>query len=119
MLYFQEAHDRTDKLQCPKCLRIFALYSDKGYSSSMAVSYIQHLQTHVSKEAKCKKCVLKFHTEVMVRSHVDKDHMSYKNFDILESCQLGDSVNEDIISIPKPGPATNTFFLCLPFVIDH
>ena len=79
--HFQEAHDRTDKLLCPRCLRVFALYTDKGYSSSMAVSYIQHLQTHVTKEAKCRKCTLKFHTEVMVRSHVDKDHMSYKNFD--------------------------------------
>lgn len=80
--HFQEAHDRTDKLQCPHCLKIFALYSEKGYNSTMATSFVQHIQVHVDKNIKCRKCVLSFQTDVALRSHLEKDHLSYKLFDL-------------------------------------
>jgi hypothetical protein len=36
----------SDKLQCPLCLKTYSLYGDKGYNSSGAVSFMQHLQRH-------------------------------------------------------------------------
>jgi hypothetical protein len=36
----------SDKLQCPLCLKTYSLYGEKGYNSSGAVSFMQHLQKH-------------------------------------------------------------------------
>ena len=58
--HFQSTHDRTNKLQCPDCLRTFSLYGDKGYNTTVAVSFLQHLQKHENFKNKsglhCKKC---------------------------------------------------------------
>ena len=65
--HFQLEHDRTDKLQCPHCLKTFNLYAaDKGYNSDATIKYLQHLQRHEDlknnnkSSHNCKKCVLKF-----------------------------------------------------------
>ncbi len=42
--HFQEAHDRTDKLQCPRCLKTFSLFSNNQYNANVASSYVMHLQ---------------------------------------------------------------------------
>ena len=59
--HFIEQHDRTDKLQCPRCLKIFCLFSEKGgYNSSTAVAFVEHLQSHQDgKRVPCKKCCLR------------------------------------------------------------
>ena len=59
--HFTEAHDRTDKLLCPRCLKTYSLFSDKGYNPSMATAYVAHLQTHQDgQRKKCTKCLLSF-----------------------------------------------------------
>jgi hypothetical protein len=54
----------SDKLQCPLCLKTYSLYGDKGYNSSGAVSFMQHLQRHEVATAKKAQEVLarKFET---------------------------------------------------------
>merc|ERR1719402_2161802 len=64
--HFHEAHDRTDKLQCPLCLKTYSLYNEKGYNSATAITFTQHLQKHEDRKNKknvCKKCALNFHNE--------------------------------------------------------
>lgn len=39
--HFTELHDRTDKLQCPRCLKTFSLFGEKGYNSSIAVAFVE------------------------------------------------------------------------------
>ncbi len=46
--HFQEAHDRTDKLQCPRCLKTFSLFSNNQYNANVASSYVMHLQVSCS-----------------------------------------------------------------------
>ena len=79
--HFQEVHDRTDKLQCTHCLKTLSLCSDKGYNSTVASLFVQHLQIHVDKNVACKKCCLTFHTPQLLSVHVEKDHVSYKTFE--------------------------------------
>eukprot|EP00092_Neocalanus_flemingeri_P037076 GFUD01040362.1.p1 GENE.GFUD01040362.1~~GFUD01040362.1.p1 ORF type:complete len:1387 (-),score=480.18 GFUD01040362.1:476-4636(-) len=87
--HFQETHDRTDKLQCPLCLKTYSLYGDKGYNSNNAVSFMQHLQKHEDIKTKsqhnCKKCVLKFMDEKSLKTHLTDDHVSFKDFDGIET----------------------------------
>ena len=86
--HFQETHDRTDKLQCPQCLKSYSLYGDKGYNSNNAVSFMQHLQRHEDMKSKnqlnCKKCCLKFLDDKSMKTHVTDDHVSFKDFDTIE-----------------------------------
>ncbi len=42
--HFQDAHDRTDKLQCPRCLKTFSLFVNNQYQANVASSFVQHLQ---------------------------------------------------------------------------
>jgi hypothetical protein len=81
MDHFQESHDRTDKLQCPRCLKTFSLSSDKGYNSGAAAQFVAHLQQHQDKKVSCKKCCLNFINEQTMKDHVQKDHVSFKGFD--------------------------------------
>ncbi|XP_059085785.1 uncharacterized protein LOC131882601 [Tigriopus californicus] len=98
--HFQESHDRTDKLQCPRCLKTFTLCSDKGYSSNVAVSFVQHLQEHQDKKLTCKKCCLTFLKDGSMRKHIERDHASYRSFEKLERyTYMG---NETPLKIPKP-----------------
>ena len=87
--HFQVSHDRTDKLQCPHCLKTFSLYSDKGYNGSGSSSYLQHLQRHEDvkkrQSLQCKKCVLKFLEEKHVRAHLADDHVSFKDYEDVET----------------------------------
>ncbi len=85
--HFQEAHDRTDKLQCPHCLKMFALYKEYGYSSQVAVGFLNHLLQHKNSGVKnlCRKCRLKFITAGELKTHVEKDHLSYRNFKDVEA----------------------------------
>ena len=59
-----QSHDRTDKLQCPHCLKTFSLFSDKGYNSSVASSFVSHLQMH-----KDKKVVVHIHLPEVLLGH--------------------------------------------------
>lgn len=98
--HFQESHDRTDKMQCPRCLKTFTLCSDKGYSSNVAVTFVQHLQEHQDKKLECKKCCLSFLKDGSMRKHVERDHASYRNFENLERyTYMG---NETPLRVPKP-----------------
>eukprot|EP00095_Tigriopus_kingsejongensis_P004720 maker-scaffold931_size79642-snap-gene-0.11 protein:Tk04720 transcript:maker-scaffold931_size79642-snap-gene-0.11-mRNA-1 annotation:"pogo transposable element with znf domain" len=98
--HFQETHDRTDKLQCPRCLKTFSLCSDKGYNATMASSFVQHLQWHQNKKTPCKRCCLTFHNEPLLKAHIEKDHVSFKGFENLERyTYMG---NETPIKMPKP-----------------
>ncbi len=87
--HFTEAHDRTDKLQCPRCLKTYSLSSDKGYNSSVAAAFVQHLQTHQDgKRKKCFKCQLAFKDDgKSLRTHLEHDHGSFKGFEGLENYQ--------------------------------
>ena len=82
-------HDRTDKLQCPLCLKTTGLYGEKGYSADTAVKFMQHLQRHEDTKAKtglnCRKCALKFVDEKSVKQHAEQDHNSYREFEDLET----------------------------------
>ena len=90
--HFQVNHDRTDKLQCPHCLKIFSLYSEKGYNGTGSTSYLQHLQRHEDTKKKqslqCKKCSLKFLEEKHVRAHLAEDHVSFKDYEEVETSQF-------------------------------
>ncbi len=99
--HFTEAHDRTDKLQCPRCLKTFCLFSDKGYNSTVAAAFMSHLQAHQdARKVACKKCCLAFKDEKKVKAHAEKDHLSFKSFDGLESYQyLG---AEKPTKMPRP-----------------
>ncbi len=46
ILFFalKDAHDRTDKLQCPRCLKTFSLFSNNQYNANVASSFVMHLQ---------------------------------------------------------------------------
>lgn len=78
--HFMESHDRTDKLQCPKCLKTFTLCTDKGYNHTIGEQFVSHLQAHLDKKVRCKRCRLTFHTESQVKAHIEKDHPSYLSF---------------------------------------
>ena len=59
--HFHETHDRSDKLQCPRCLKTFSLFGDKGYNSNVATSFVSHLQMHEDKKGyNCRNCRLSF-----------------------------------------------------------
>merc|ERR1719219_1409986 len=101
--HFQLNHDRTDKLQCPLCLKTYSLYGEKGYMSSIAVTFMQHLQKHEdikNKKYGCKKCCLNFHNEASLKNHIEKDHVSFKGFDNLDVYQYTPS--DEPIQMPKP-----------------
>jgi len=100
--HFHEMHDRTDKLQCPLCLMTYSLTNEKGYNSSSAVSYMQHLQKHEDSKKKnnaCKKCCLVFVKDNLLKNHVEKDHVSYKEFDEVEAYQY---FSDEPTMMPKP-----------------
>ena len=77
--HFSECHDRTDKLQCPKCLKVFSLFSDNGYCPEVAGAFIDHLQLHLRKKHQCSKCCLSFVTDSSLKQHLNKDHLSFSN----------------------------------------
>ena len=99
--HFQVTHDRTDKLQCPLCLKTTGLYGEKGYNADTAVKFMQHLQRHEDTKAKaglnCRKCALKFVDEKSAKQHAEQDHNSYREFEDLES---GES--ETGVQMPPP-----------------
>lgn len=84
-------HDRTDKLQCPLCLKTTGLYGEKGYSADTAVKFMQHLQKHEDTKSKaglnCRKCALKFIDEKSAKQHAEQDHNSYREFEDLEATE--------------------------------
>ncbi|CAB4066601.1 POGZ [Lepeophtheirus salmonis] len=41
--HFHESHDRTDKLQCPRCLKTYSLMGDRGYNSCIALPLLSYL----------------------------------------------------------------------------
>jgi len=102
--HFQETHDRTDKLQCPQCLKSYSLYGDKGYNSNNAVSFMQHLQRHEDMKSKnqlnCKKCCLKFLDDKSMKTHVTDDHVSFKDFDTIEIYQY--VASDTPVQMPRP-----------------
>merc|ERR1719369_414791 len=89
--HFQVTHDRTDKLQCPLCLKTYSLYGEKGYNSNNAVSFMQHLQKHEDiknrNQLNCRKCCLKFIDDKSLKTHLTDDHVSFKDFDNIETYQ--------------------------------
>jgi len=99
--HFQIAHDRTDKLQCPLCLKTTGLYGEKGYNADTAVKFMQHLQKHEDIKARpglnCRKCALKFVDEKSMRNHTEQDHGSYRDFEDLEP-----ALNESEVEMPPP-----------------
>ena len=105
--HFQNTHDRTDKLQCPLCLKTTGLYGEKGYfivpdrpllsyvdtryNADTAVKFMQHLQRHEDTKNKpglnCRKCALKFVDEKSAKQHAEQDHNSYREFEDLEAAE--------------------------------
>jgi len=102
--HFQETHDRTDKLQCPLCLKTYSLYGDKGYNSNNAVSFMQHLQKHEDiknrNQLNCRKCCLKFIDDKSLKTHLTDDHVSFKDFDNIEPYQY--VATDTPIKMPRP-----------------
>merc|ERR1719312_1311813 len=102
--HFQETHDRTDKLQCPLCLKTYSLYGDKGYNSNNAVSFMQHLQKHEDiknrNQLNCRKCCLKFIDDKSLKTHLTDDHVSFKDFDNIETYQY--VATDTPIKMPRP-----------------
>ena len=86
--HFQMNHDRTDKLQCPHCLKIFCMHNEKGYNTNTSESYLQHLQRHEDlkkrQSLQCKRCKLKFLDDRHVKSHLAEDHISFRDYDNIE-----------------------------------
>merc|ERR1719369_76796 len=102
--HFQVTHDRTDKLQCPLCLKTYSLYGEKGYNSNNAVSFMQHLQRHedikIKSTTSCKKCCLKFTEDKPLKAHLADDHVSFKDFDNIEVYQY--VATDTPIQMPRP-----------------
>jgi len=102
--HFQETHDRTDKLQCPLCLKTYSLYGDKGYNSNNAVSFMQHLQKHEDIKSRnqlnCRKCCLKFMDEKSLKTHLTDDHVSFKDFENIETYQY--VATDTPVQMPRP-----------------
>jgi len=100
--HFHEVHDRTDKLQCPLCLKVFVLWGDKGYNTHAAISFMQHIQKHqdMKKKLDCKKCALTFINEQTLKSHVEKDHVSFKDYEDVECYQY--VATDSPVIVPKP-----------------
>lgn len=103
--HFTEAHDRTDKLQCPRCLKTYSLTNSKGYDSSVAAAFVEHLQSHQDgKRKKCPKCLLSFKDDGRsLGQHLNNDHGSFKGFDGLEVYQY--LSNETPTKMAKPNEA--------------
>ena len=76
----------------PYILKTFSLYSDKGYNGAGSSSYLQHLQRHEDVKNKqslqCKKCSLKFLEEKHLRAHLAEDHVSFKDYENVETSQF-------------------------------
>ena len=106
--HFQLQHDRTDKLLCPKSLRVFSLYTSQGYNPAVATAYLQHLQKMEDLKGKsslkCKKSVLRFSEEKHLRAHLADDFSSYKEFDDVEPFQL--MASDEPVMIPRPEEKT-------------
>ena len=100
--HFQNTHDRTDKLQCPLCLKTTGLYGEKGYNADTAVKFMQHLQKHEDTKNKsglnCRKCNLKFVDEKSVKNHTEQDHQSYRDFEDVEPAE----VEQPGLQMPPP-----------------
>jgi len=102
--HFTEVHDRTDKLQCPLCLKTYSLFNDKGYNSSAAQSYMIHLQKHENlkkKKMSCKKCCLEFVNADVLKYHMEKDHLSYKDYTDIDTSQFVLATSAPL-KMPKP-----------------
>ena len=106
--HFQLEHDRTDKLLCPKSLRVFSLYTSQGYNPANVTAYLQHLQKMEDLKGKsslkCKKSVLRFSEEKHLRAHLADDFSSYKDFDDVEPFQL--MASDEPVMIPRPEEKT-------------
>ena len=106
--HFQLEHDRTDKLLCPKSLRVFSLYTSQGYNPANVTAYLQHLQKMEDLKGKsslkCKKSVLRFSEEKHLRAHLADDFSSYKDFDDVEPFQL--MASDESVMIPRPEEKT-------------
>lgn len=99
--HFIESHDRTDKLQCPRCLKTYSLFSEKGYNSTTAAAFVEHLQSHQdNNRVACKKCCLSFKDEKRMKGHLDRDHASFKGHDGLENYQY--LANDTPTKMPRP-----------------
>jgi len=102
--HFQLNHDRTDKLQCPLCLKTYSLYGEKGYNSGNAVAYMQHLQKHEDCKNKtstfCRRCVLRFVDDKTMKTHLAEDHASYRDFPDWEPYQYVST--DSPVQMPKP-----------------
>ena len=119
--HFQLNHDRTDKLQCPHCLKTYSLYTDKGYNSSTSANYLEHMQKHEDLKSKqsvnCRKCVLRFTDDKILKVHASEDHLSFKDFDNVEPHQY--MATDQPTEMPKPDErniktATKKLMLPLP-----
>lgn len=82
--HFSHIHERTDKLLCPKCLKIYSLFTEKGYLPCIPNTYIDHLQLHLKREYRCSKCCLSFLSEFSLKQHIEKDHVSFCNIQEVE-----------------------------------
>ena len=106
--HFQLQHDRTDKLLCPKSLRVFSLYTSQGYNPAAATAYLQHLQRMEDLKGKsalqCKKSVLRFTEDKHLRAHLAEDFSSYKEFDDVEPYQY--MASDEPLMIPRPEEKT-------------
>ena len=106
--HFQLQHDRTDKLLCPKSLRVFSLYTSQGYNPAAATAYLQHIQKMEDLKGKaslkCKKSVLRFSEDKHLRAHLADDFSSYKEFDDVEPFQY--LAGDEPVMIPSPEEKT-------------
>merc|ERR1712226_557425 len=100
--HFLEYHERSDKMQCPRCLKIFSMSGGaQGYNPATAVEYLRHLEQHNQpKVFKCERCVLQFPTDATRKAHVEKDHVTWKDYETLEGAPMGDG--EVSVRMPKP-----------------
>ena len=71
--------------QCPRCLKTFSLFSEKGYNSSIAVAFVEHLQSHQDgKRIACKKCCLSFKVwKIAMYMQYVYSNLNITNLDIL------------------------------------
>ncbi|XP_040571106.1 uncharacterized protein [Lepeophtheirus salmonis] len=84
--HFHQEHDRTDKLQCPICLKLYSLMGEKGYNSTIASAFANHIQSHLTgKTFSCKRCNLNFLQDAYLRNHIMRDHASFKEFENLSA----------------------------------
>ncbi|XP_014207144.1 uncharacterized protein LOC106638490 isoform X2 [Copidosoma floridanum] len=73
--HYYTAHDKSDSVQCPYCLKIVKFVKNGQPQASNVYAYLLHMQRHIvrreEKLNKCPRCCLWFNQMSSLKAHVD------------------------------------------------